>query len=97
MEKKKDKRSYRRGGLVFSNLEFSSRAEKRFVKNQVAFVAERIKQLRESKKLSQEKLAELAGVSLGTIRYLEQNQRAPSLPLLLKIIYALDRKANIWA
>ncbi|WAA10037.1 helix-turn-helix transcriptional regulator [Fervidibacillus albus] len=45
----------------------------------------RIKQLREEKKLSQGKLAELCNVSRQTINAIENNKYDPSLPLAFKI------------
>lgn len=95
--KKKDKRGYRKNGLDFSNVEFGSRAERLFVKTKVVDLANKIAILRREKGLSQEKLAELANVSTSTIKFIEQNQRAPSLPLLLKLMYILDRKADLWS
>jgi DNA-binding transcriptional regulator YiaG len=94
--KAKSKSSYKRHGLEFSNLDFSSSAEKRYVETHVRRIVEKIRDLRKSKGLSQEALAELTAVSLGTIKFLEQNQRAPSLPMLLKLLYVLDRNTMLW-
>jgi transcriptional regulator with XRE-family HTH domain len=52
--------------------------------------------LRKAKNITQEGLAELVSVSVSTIKFIEQGQRAPSLPMLLKILYFLDRKARVW-
>lgn len=92
----KDKRSYRPKGLELSNLTFTSPAEEKFVKNSVKRIAAKIRELRMAKDLSQEDLAELMGVSISTIKFIEQNQRAPSLPMLLKVIFALDKHTKIW-
>ena len=94
--KNPDKRSYRPKGLEFSNLVFSSKAEREYVQEHVKRVAEKIKALRLAQKLSQEALAEKCSVSLSMIKFIEQGQRSPSLPLLLKVIYVLDRKISIW-
>jgi len=93
---RKDPRGYRRRGLQFSNIEFSSKSERLFVKRQVELLALKIAEVRKACGISQEKLAELTSVSVSTIKFIEQNQRTPSLPILLKILYALDRKASLW-
>jgi DNA-binding XRE family transcriptional regulator len=90
------KRSYRKNGLDFSNLAFSSKSERTYVKRSVERIADQIRARRLEMGFSQEKLAELASVSVGTIKYIELNQRAPSLPLLCKILFILDRDATIW-
>jgi DNA-binding XRE family transcriptional regulator len=92
----KDRRGYRTCGLQLSNVEFSSPAEKRFVKKTIENLASRIAKRRREQGMSQERLAELANVSVSTIKFIEQNQRAPSLPLLLKLLFILDRHAEIW-
>ncbi len=94
--KNKDKRSYRPKGQELSNFSFTSAAEEKFVKNSVKRIAGKVRKKRIEKGLSQEKLAELADVSLSTIRFIELNQRAPSLPMLFKLIYVLDKQARIW-
>lgn len=94
--KNKDKRSYRSRGQEFANFDFASDSERRYVVSNARRVAEKIQEKRKSLGLSQEKLAELTSVSVGMIKFIEQSQRAPSLPMLLKILYALDRKARIW-
>jgi DNA-binding XRE family transcriptional regulator len=94
--KAKDRRGYRRRGLQFTNIEFSSQAERSFVKTKIEKFALRIAALRKERKISQERLAELANVSVSTIKFIEQNQRAPSLPLLLKLVFILDRKTSLW-
>lgn len=96
MKKNPYKRGYRQGGLDFSNLEFSGAAERAYVKEHVDRIAQKIQRLRKAKKMTQEGLAELVSVSVATIKFIEQGQRAPSLPMLLKILYFLDRKAHVW-
>lgn len=93
---KKDRRSYRSGGLDFSNLTFQSASERKYVETNVEKIASKIRELRKQQGLSQEKLAELTSISVSTIKFIEQNQRAPSVPMLLKILYVLDKKAVIW-
>ncbi|QDK43644.1 transcriptional regulator [Bacteriovorax stolpii] len=56
----------------------------------------KIKVLRVERGLSQEALAEMANVSISTIKFIEQNQRSPSLPMLFKLIYILDPNARVW-
>lgn len=92
----KEKRTYRLKGLELSNLTFKSAQEKKFVKNSVANIAEKIKKLRIEKGFSQEELAEQVSISVSTIKFIEQNQRSPSLPMLFKILYILDRNADVW-
>ena len=94
--KNKDKRSYRPKGQELANFSFTSLAEEKFVKISVRRISSKLRKLRIEKGLSQERLAELADVSLSTIRFIELNQRAPSLPMLFKLIYVLDRQARIW-
>jgi len=50
----------------------------------------RIKELRKSKKITQEKLAEMIGVDFGYISKLELGQNYPSIPTLDKISHALN-------
>lgn len=94
--KNKDKRSYRPKGQELTNLSFTSLAEEKFVKSSVRRISGKIRKLRIEKGLSQERLAELAEVSLSTIRFIELNQRSPSLPMLFKLIFVLDKQARIW-
>jgi DNA-binding XRE family transcriptional regulator len=92
----KDRRGYRPRGLQFSNIEFASPAERKLVKSKIEGLAVKIAEKRKERGISQERLAELANVSVSTIKFIEQNQRAPSLPLLLKLMFILDRKAQVW-
>lgn len=78
------------------NLSFTSNVEEKFVKNSVKRIAAKIRKKRNELGISQENLAELAGVSISTIRFIERNQRAPSLPMLFKLIFVLDKEAQIW-
>lgn len=95
--RKKDKRSYRNKGLELSNLTFSTAIEEKYVRNGVREIALKLKKYRMEQGLSQEDLAEKVSVSVSTIKFIEQHQRAPSLPMLLKILFVLDRNANLWA
>jgi len=94
--KTKSKRAYRVKGLELSNLTFRNSQEKNFVKKSVARIAEKIKKMRNERGLSQEAFAELAGVSVSTIKFIEQNQRSPSLPMFFKLLHVLDPDASIW-
>lgn len=78
------------------NLSFTSSAEEKFVKNSVRRIAAKIKKMRSELGLTQENLAEMADVSVTTIRFIERNQRAPSLPMLFKLVFVLDKQAKIW-
>ena len=82
--------------LDFSNLTFSGPAEQRFVSNQIKRIAFKIKEMRHKHGLTQEEFAEKLSVSVATIKFIEQNQRAPSLPMFFKILYHLDRHIDIW-
>ncbi len=53
-------------------------------------LGKRIKQLREERHLTQEKLAELAGISLDYLGKIEISLNRPGLITLLKISKALD-------
>jgi len=90
------KRGYRQGGLGFANLDFSGSAEREYVEGHVERISKKVQRLRKAKNITQEGLAELVSVSVSTIKFIEQGQRAPSLPMLLKILYFLDRKARVW-
>jgi len=50
----------------------------------------KIKVLREQRKLTQQQLARMAGVAQSTIHYIETGQKSPTLKLLEKIALALD-------
>ena len=52
--------------------------------------AKRMRELRKMKKMSQEKLAEKADVSLTFVGYLERAEKNPTLTTLGKIAKALD-------
>jgi len=49
-----------------------------------------IKKARIDKKLTQEKLAELVGITSAHMKQLESERRKPSLDVLYKLVYALD-------
>ncbi len=53
-----------------------------------------IKKLRESKKMSQGKLARVSGVAQSTISYIESGQKNPSIATVLKLAKALDIDVN---
>jgi len=57
---------------------------------ELAFLANRIKQLRIAKRVSQEKLAAQAGLSRNGMGLIEQGKRWPRLATLLRISQALD-------
>lgn len=57
---------------------------------ELAFLANRIKQLRIAKRVSQEKLAAQAGLSRNGMGLIEQGKRWPRLATLLRISEALD-------
>ncbi len=53
-------------------------------------LGERLKFLRENRKLTQKELAELAGVSQATIAHIEKSTKDPSVDTLKKLAAALD-------
>lgn len=57
-------------------------------------LGKRIRTLRKAKALSQEKLAENAGISNNYLSNIENNYSIPSLETLLKICSALDTTPN---
>lgn len=57
-------------------------------------IGKRIKELRESKKISQEKLGELVGVSPSTIGMYEIGKRIPRDELKIKISNVLGKSVN---
>ncbi|GEO28098.1 transcriptional regulator [Alicyclobacillus acidoterrestris] len=54
----------------------------------------RIKELRKAKKLSQEEVAKLCGVSRQTIHAIENNKYDPTLLLAFKLAKHLDTTVN---
>lgn len=93
----KKKRSYKKNGPDLESYKFSSNAELIYVKNTIKAIALKIAKKRVEARLSQEALAELTELSLSTIRFIECQQRIPSLPVLAKILYILDRHKKIWS
>lgn len=87
IKKKKDPSSH----LALANLHFTNNGEEKYVRTQVSKIAARIKEMRVELNVSQEELAEMTLVSVSTIKSIEQNQRSPSLPMLIKILYYLDQ------
>lgn len=59
------------------------------VESKLELIADKIKSARKTKKLSQEALAEAAGISPTMIQSIEQGRRVPSLDLLLTIFAIL--------
>lgn len=53
------------------------------------FISKKMKQLRSQKDFTQEDLAEMVGVSVNYIGYIEQNKRVPSIKTADKIARAL--------
>ena len=54
------------------------------------FIGEKIKEIRNRKKISQEKLAEMVSMNGRSIMRLENMQNTPTLETLIKIAKALD-------
>jgi len=57
-------------------------------------IVENIKRMRQSKKMSLEKLAKVAGLTKGYISKIEHSQKAPPISTLLKIANALGTEAS---
>lgn len=57
-------------------------------------IARRIRHYRHQEKLTQEQLADLAGISDTYIRKLEAGTRAPSLQMILKLAAVLNTTPN---
>ena len=55
----------------------------------VAYIGERLRQLREQRALRQEDLAELAGVGKNTVNRIEKNRTEPHMTTLRKLAEAL--------
>lgn len=94
--KTRERKIHRAKTLDFSSLTFSSPTEQRFIRSHIKRIAAKVKEMRNKHGLSQEELAEKLSVSVATIKFIEQNQRAPSLPMFFKILYSLDRHAEVW-
>jgi len=58
------------------------------------FISRKIKRLRNQRGLTQEELAEIVGVSVNYIGYIEQNKRTPSIKTADKIARALGVKLS---
>jgi len=99
MSRRKTKGSYKKRseGPNLEKLTFASAGERQYVRRRILELCERIQKRRKAAKLSQERLAELTSISVSTIKFIEQGQRVPSLAMLLKILYSLDRDAVIWS
>lgn len=92
----KKKSSYKKNGPDLEHYKFSSNTESVYVKTAIKSIALKIARKRVEARLSQEALAELTELSISTIRFIECQQRIPSLPVLAKIMYVLDRHKKIW-
>lgn len=57
-------------------------------------LGQRIREARKNKELTQEQLAEIAGIGLMYLGEIERGQKMPSLKILCKIIEALDISAD---
>lgn len=57
-------------------------------------LGQRIREARKNKGLTQEQLAEIAGIGLMYLGEIERGQKMPSLKILCKIIEALDISAD---
>ena len=57
-------------------------------------LGKRIREARKQKKLTQEKLAELVGVTDVYISEIERGNKMPSIPLFISIVEALDISAD---
>ena len=60
--------------------------------NEELVLHNRIKEVRQEKKISQSELAEMVGVSRNTISSIETGQFSPTAKLALVLCIALDRK-----
>ncbi len=61
----------------------------KYVKSELEQIGAKIRAKRKSMKMTQEALAEQIEVTPETIRFIEQNRRIPSLPMLIRIARAL--------
>ena len=57
-------------------------------------ISNRIKEIRQARKITTEKLAKSANVSKGLISQIENNRTVPSLPVLISILQALNVDLN---
>lgn len=57
-------------------------------------ISSRIKEIRQTKKITTERLAKNANVSKGLISQIENNRTVPSLPVLINILQALEVDLN---
>ncbi|MFV2099918.1 helix-turn-helix domain-containing protein [Micromonospora sp. LOL_024] len=60
-----------------------------------AQIANALRREREGQQLTQRALADLAGVSQGTLANLEKGHRVPSLALVERVLAALDRQLAV--
>jgi len=58
-------------------------------------IAKNIKRIRQSKKMSLERLAELSGLTKGYVSKIENSDKAPPFPTLSKIANALDTDISL--
>ena len=64
------------------------------ITDSVVNIGEKIKKLRESKKLTQEALARKAEIASSSVYKLERGKHTPSIKTLSKIASALDTSIN---
>ena len=74
--------------------EFAFSAKAKADDEAIRVFAENLKQLRKEKQLSQEQLAERAGISVNTLSRLECGQSSTSIDKFRRILLALDADAN---
>jgi len=59
--------------------------EIKYVKAEAERISAKLQKRRKELGLTQEKLAELLDVTSETVRFIEQNRRIPSLPMLIRL------------
>ena len=65
------------------------------VESQIRTLARTLREQREHRGLTQEKLAEQLDISVRTLQFIEQGRRFPSLPMLFYILRVLDVELRI--
>ena len=81
-----------KSGISLTKLPHISNSQEKYIRMKLLKIAGTLQELRISFHLSQEELAELTSVSVSSIKAIEQNVRAPSLPMLLRILFIIDLK-----
>jgi len=67
------------------------------INREIEEIGQRLQRRRKELDMTQEEFAEVLGINVNSIKYIEQGRRIPSLPMLLRLLKALKLKASFEA